>query len=147
MDHYDTKILKRLEKDGRVPFSTIAAELGISNTMVHQRVNKLIEQGIVTGIRPVLDEKKMGFEWGSFTGLTLEKDHDTNRIIEALKSIPEVSECYFITGSYTLYLRILAKSNEHMRSILYDKIDNIPGVAKTNSMIQLGCAFKRNVIL
>lgn len=147
MDQFDKKILKRLEKDGRVPFSTIAAELGISNTMVHQRVNKLIDQGIVTGIRPVLDEKKMGFEWGSFTGLTLEKDHDTNRIIEALKAIPEVSECYFITGSYTLYLRILAKSNEHMRSILYDKIDNIPGVAKTNSMIQLGCAFKRNVIL
>ncbi|NRB48428.1 MAG: Lrp/AsnC family transcriptional regulator [Saprospiraceae bacterium] len=147
MDKYDTRILRRLEKDGRVAFSTIAAELGISNTMVHQRVNKLLEQGIVTGIRPVLDEKKMGFEWGSFTGLTLEKDHDTNRIIEALKAIPEVSECYFITGSYTLYLRILAKSNEHMRSILYDKIDNIPGVAKTNSMIQLGCAFKRNVIL
>ncbi len=147
MDHHDTKILKRLEEDGRVPFSTIAAELGISNTMVHQRVNKLIDQGIIRGIRPVLDEKKMGFEWGSFTGLTLEKDHDTGRIIEALKSIPEVSECYFITGSYTLYLRILAKSNEHMRSILYDKIDNIPGVAKTNSMIELGCAFKRNVIL
>lgn len=147
MDHHDTKILKRLEEDGRVPFSTIAAELGISNTMVHQRVNKLIDQGIIRGIRPVLDEKKMGFEWGSFTGLTLEKDHDTGRIIEALKAIPEVSECYFITGSYTLYLRILAKSNEHMRSILYDKIDNIPGVAKTNSMIELGCAFKRNVIL
>lgn len=147
MDHHDTKILKRLEEDGRVPFSTIAAELGISNTMVHQRVNKLIDQGIIRGIRPVLDEKRMGFEWGSFTGLTLEKDHDTGRIIEALKSIPEVSECYFITGSYTLYLRILAKSNEHMRSILYDKIDNIPGVAKTNSMIELGCAFKRNVIL
>lgn len=147
MDHYDTKILKRLEVDGRVPFSTIAAELGISNTMVHQRVQKLIDQGIMRGIHPVLDEKKMGFEWGSFTGLTLEKDHDTNRIIAALKAIPEVSECYFITGSYTLYLRILAKSNEHMRSILYDKIDNIPGVAKTNSIIELGCAFRRNVIL
>lgn len=147
MDQFDIKIVKRLEADGRVPFSTIAAELGISNTMVHQRVNKMIEHGIIKGIRPVLDEKKMGFEWGSFTGLTLEKDHDTNRIIAALEAIPEVSECYFITGSYTLYLRILAKSNEHMRSILYDRIDNIPGVAKTNSIIELGCAFRRNVIL
>lgn len=147
MDKYDTKILRRLEEDGRVAFSSIAAELGISNTMVHQRVNKMTSQGILKGIKPVLDEKKMGFDWAAFTGLTLEKDYDTQRIITALKAIPEITECYFITGSYTLYLRIIAKSNEHMRSILYDKIDNIPGVAKTNSIIELGCAFKRNVVL
>lgn len=89
----------------------------------------------------------MGFDWAAFTGLTLEKDYDTQRIITALKAIPEITECYFITGSYTLYLRIIAKSNEHMRSILYDKIDNIPGITKTNSIIELGCAFKRNVVL
>jgi len=147
MDRYDTKILRRLEEDGRVAFSTIAAELGISNTMVHQRVNKMTSLGILKGIKPVLDEKRMGFDWAAFTGLTLEKDYDTQRIITALKTIPEITECYFITGSYTLYLRIIAKSNEHMRSILYDKIDNIPGVAKTNSIIELGCAFKRNVVL
>ncbi len=147
MDRYDTRILRRLEEDGRMAFSTIAAELGISNTMVHQRVTKMTSQGILKGIKPVLDEKKMGFDWAAFTGLTLEKDYDTQRIITALKAIPEITECYFITGSYTLYLRIIAKSNEHMRSILYDKIDNIPGVAKTNSIIELGCAFKRNVVL
>ena len=147
MDEYDIKILKRLELDGRMPFSTIASELGISNTMVHQRVNKMENQGILLGIRPQLDEKKIGYEWGSFTGLTLEKDYDSNRIISALKAIPEVTECYYITGSYTLYLRILAKSNEHMRIILYDKIDSIPGVAKTNSIIELGCAFRRNIVL
>lgn len=147
MDIYDTKILRRLEEDGRMAFSAIAAELGISNTMVHQRVTKMTNQGILKGIKPVLDEKKMGFDWAAFTGLTLEKDYDTKRIITALKGIPEITECYFITGSYTLYLRIIAKSNEHMRSILYDKIDNIPGISKTNSIIELGCAFKRNVVL
>lgn len=147
MDEFDYKILKRLEKDGRMPFSTIASELGISNTMVHQRVNKMTEQGILKGIKPVLDEKKIGYDWAAFTGLTLEKDHNSSRIIDALKAIPEVTECYFITGSYTLYLRILAKSHEHMREVLYDKIDNIPGIAKTDSIIELGCAFKRNIIL
>ncbi|MEZ5044553.1 MAG: Lrp/AsnC family transcriptional regulator [Saprospiraceae bacterium] len=147
MDEFDFKILKRLEKDGRMPFSTIASELGISNTMVHQRVNKMTEQGILKGIKPVLDEKKIGYDWGAFTGLTLEKDHNSSRIIDALKAIPEVTECYFITGSYTLYLRILAKSHEHMREVLYDKIDNIPGIAKTDSIIELGCAFKRNIVL
>ena len=76
-------ILKQLEIDGRMAFSAIATELGISNTMVHQRVNKMTEQGILTGIKPVLNEKKIGYDWGAFTGITLEKDHDSDRIIEA----------------------------------------------------------------
>lgn len=147
LDEFDIQILKELEKDGRMAFSAIAVALGISNTMVHQRITRLTEQGILTGIKPVLDEKKIGYDWGAFTGITLEKDHDSDRIIEALKKIPEVTECYYITGTYTLYLRIVAKNHQHMRSILYEKIDSIPGIAKTDSIIEMGCAFKRNIIL
>ncbi len=145
LDEYDIQILNLLEKDGRMAFSAIATELGISNTMVHQRITKLTEQDILRGVKPVLNEKKIGYDWGAFTGITLEKDHDSERIIEELKNIPEVTECYYITGTYTLYLRIVAKNHEHMRHILYDRIDNIQGIAKTDSMIELGCAFKRNI--
>jgi Lrp/AsnC family transcriptional regulator, regulator for asnA, asnC and gidA len=145
LDDYDIQILKQLEIDGRMAYSVIATNLNISNTMVHQRVNKMTEQGILKGIKPVLDEKKIGYDWAAFTGITLEKDHDSERIIEALKNIPEVTECYYITGTYTLYLRIVAKNHEHIRQILYDKIDNISGIAKTDSIIELGCAFKRNI--
>ena len=145
LDDFDVKILKCLETDGRMAFSAIATELGISNTMVHQRVNRMTEQGILKGIKPILDEKKIGYDWGAFTGITLERDQDSELIIEALKKIPEVMECYYITGSYTLYLRIIAKDHAHMRAILYDKIDNIAGIAKTDSIIELGCAFKRHV--
>ena len=147
LDEFDISILKQLEIDGRMAFSAIATELGISNTMVHQRVNKMTEQGILTGIKPVLNEKKIGYDWGAFTGITLEKDHDSDRIIEALKRIPEVTECYYITGNFTLYIRIIAKNHEHIRHILYNQIDSIPGIAKTDSMIELGCAFKRNIVL
>ncbi|MFZ4542689.1 MAG: Lrp/AsnC family transcriptional regulator [Saprospiraceae bacterium] len=144
-DEYDLRILKQLESDGRKAFSLIASELGISNTMVHQRVSKLQEQGALIGIKPQLDEKKFGYDWGAFTGLTLEKDQDSARIIEELKKISEVIECYYITGTYTLYLRIVAKNHEHMRKVLYEKIDNIQGIAKTDSIIELGCAFRRNI--
>lgn len=145
IDIYDTQIIRLLSQDARIAFSAIADELKISNTMVHQRVNKLIKNGVITGFEPVLDEKKLGYEWGSFTGITLEKDGDSDRVIEALKKIPEITECYFITGGFTLYLRILAKSHAHMREILYEKIDAIPGIQKTDSIMELGCAFKRNV--
>jgi Lrp/AsnC family transcriptional regulator for asnA, asnC and gidA len=147
LDEFDINIIKELEKDGRMAFSVIASNLKISNTMVHQRINKLTEHGILTGIKPVINEKKIGFDWGAFTGISLKKDQDSGRIIEELKKIPEITECYYITGSYTLYVKISAKNHEHMRQILYEKIDNIPGIAKTNSIIELGCAFKRNVSL
>ena len=147
VDEFDIKIIKELEKDGRMAYSAIATNLKISNTMVHQRINRLIEQGILTGIKPIIDEKKVGYDWGAFTGITLNKDQDSGRIIEELKNIPEITECYYITGSFTLYIKIIAKDHEHMRKIPYEKIDTIPGIAKTDSIIELGCAFKRNVSL
>lgn len=147
LDKFDVLIIKELEKDGRIAYSTIATNLKISNTMVHQRVNRLIEQGILLGIKPVINEKKMGYDWGSFTGITLNKDQDSTRIIEELKKIPEITECYYISGLYTLYIKISARNHEHMRKILYEKIDNIPGISKTDSIMELGCAFKRNVSL
>lgn len=147
LDEFDIKIIKELEKDGRMAFSTIAANLKISNTMVHQRVNRLTEQGIISGIKPLVNEKKIGYDWASFTGITLNKDSDSERIIEALKQIPEITECYYVTGSFTLYIKIIAKNHEHMRNVLYEKIDRISGIAKTDSIVELGCAFKRNITL
>ncbi|MDA6069875.1 Lrp/AsnC family transcriptional regulator [Flavobacterium sp. AC] len=147
LDEFDISIIKELEKDGRMAFSAIAANLKISNTMVHQRINRMIEQGVIGGIKPIIQEKKIGYDWASFTGITLNKDSDSDRIIEALKDIPEITECYYVTGSFTLYIKIVAKDHEHMRKILYEKIDNIPGIAKTDSIIELGCAFKRNITL
>lgn len=147
LDKFDKLILQELEKDGRKAFSSIAQTLNISNTMVNQRVSKLIENNVLLGIKPVIDEKKIGYDWGAFTGLTLEKDHDSEKIINQLKSIPEITECYYITGSYTLFVKIVAKSHQHMKEILYDKLDHISGIQKTDSIIELGCAFKKNTPL
>lgn len=145
LDSFDIKILKELEKDGRKPYSEIAKKLEISNTMVHQRVNRMREGGLIKKMAIELDERKMGFEWSAFTGLVLKEDSNSESIIDELKKIPEVVECYYITGQYTLYIRIVARNNEHMRKVLYEKVDHIPGVLKTESLIDFGTAFKRNV--
>lgn len=145
IDEFDKKIIKLLDEDGRIPFLSIAKTLKISNTMAHQRVSKLIDSGIIDSIRPILNEKKIGYDLGSFTGITLEKDYVHDKVIEALKKIPEITECYFIAGDFTFFVRIVAKNSEDLRHLLYQKIDKIPGVYKTVSMIELGCAFKRNI--
>ncbi|SOE21346.1 Lrp/AsnC family transcriptional regulator, regulator for asnA, asnC and gidA [Spirosomataceae bacterium TFI 002] len=147
MDKVDLEILKLLELNARKPYAEIANQLGISNTMVHQRVNKLREKGILLGTTVKLDESKLGYEWSAFTGIILKEDSSSADIIKELEKIPEVTECYYITGQYTLYIRIVAKSSQHMRAVLYDKIDHIPGVLKTESLIHFGTAFKRNAPL
>ena len=145
LDSFDRQILQALEKDARRPYAEIANQLGISNTMVHQRVAKLKQRGLLKGTSIVVDERMLGYEWGAFTGLILKEDSDSHAIVDALRQIPEVVECYYITGQYALYIRIIAQNREHMRQILYDQIDHIPGILKTESLIDFGCAFKKNI--
>jgi len=145
LDHIDKHILQLLEKDGRIAFSTIAQQLGVSNTMIHQRVEKLQTKGIIPEFKPRFDEKALGFGLASYTGIVLDKDPQTERVVEALKKISEVTECYYIAGQYTLFVKIIARDSDHLRDVLYKKVDAIEGVQRTESMIELGCAFKRNV--
>ena len=144
LDNYDVEILKQLEEDGKKPFSQIADELNISNTMVHQRVTRLKKEGVLSHHSILIDERKLGYEWGAFTGIILHDNGNTDEVIASLRDIPEVTECYHISGSYTLFVRIVARNSEHMRKILYKKIEDIDGVQKTESMVDFGCAFKRN---
>ncbi len=146
-DDLDIKILSALELDGRKAFSAIANDLNVSNTMVHQRVANLQKKGILEQATIKMNERKLGYEWSAFTGLSLKEDSNSKAIIAELEAIPEITECYYITGNYTLFIRIVAKSNEHMRHLLYDKIDNIKGIMRTESFIDFGCAFKRNIPL
>jgi len=90
-DYFDQQILKCLEPEGQMAFSDIATQLNISNTMVHQRVSKMQEKGIITQFSPILDERKLGYDWATFTGITLDKDHPSERIIEELSKVPEVT--------------------------------------------------------
>ena len=145
LDAFDKKILRELEQNGKKAYSKIASDLGVSNTMIHQRITRMKEIGVLEGTTVLLNEKKLGYEWGAFTGLILKEDSNSEEIIQQLKKIPEVVECYYITGSYTLFVRVVAKSNEHMRKLLYEKIDHIKGIVKTESFIDFGCAFKRSV--
>ena len=145
LDHIDRHILQLLEKDGRIAFSTIAQQLGVSNTMIHQRVEKLQAKGIIPEFGPRFDEKALGFGLSSYTGLVLDKDHQADNVVEELKKIPEITECYFIAGQYALFVKIIARDSDHLRQVLYKQVDAIEGIQRTESMIELGCAFKRNV--
>ena len=109
LDDIDKKILAYLMKNARMPFLEIARECGISGAAIHQRVKKLEEADVIKGSHFTVKPKALGYEMCAFMGVFLERANVYSQVIESLQSIPEVVECHFITGSFTLLLKIYCR--------------------------------------
>lgn len=147
LDYINKQIIKRLAEDGKIPFSELAKDLKISNSLVHQRVNKLIEADIIQGYSVKLNAKNLGYKTITYTGIVTKDAKYSYSIAEKLKTFPEVLECHWVSGKYTLFVKIVAKDNEDLRTIVYDRIHKIEGVGSTESFISFGEAFEKNISL
>lgn len=144
-DFLDKEIIRKLSENGRIPFSDMAKELNISNSLVHLRVRKLQEAGIITGFSVKLNAKEIGYETITYTGIVTKEARFSYSISERLKEIPEVVECHWVSGKYALFVKIVAENNEELRKILYEQIHQIEGVGSTDSFFSFGSAFEKNV--
>lgn len=145
IDFLDREIIQKLSENGRIAFSDLARELNISNSLVHLRVRKLQESGVITGFSVKLDPKEVGFETITYTGIVTKEAHFSYSIAEKLKQIPEVVECHWVSGNYALFIKIVAANNEELRKILYEQIHQIEGVGSTDSFFSFGSAFEKNL--
>ena len=144
-DYIDKEIIRKLGENGRMPFSDLAKELNISNSLVHLRVRKMQESGIIIGFSVKLNAKQIGFETITYTGIVTKEARFSYSISEKLKEIPEVVECHWVSGKYALFIKIVAANNEELREVLYDQIHQIEGVGSTDSFFSFGSTFKKNI--
>ncbi len=144
LDYIDQQILLALKADARKAFSKIADELKISNSLVHQRIKKMKDDGIILKADLVLDEIKIGYNTKSYVGIRLKEAQFADKVVEALKEIDEVTECNYVSGKYAIFVLIYAKDNDHLRSVLYDKVHEIDGVGGTESFICFTTNFDRS---
>ncbi|MFW5804559.1 MAG: Lrp/AsnC ligand binding domain-containing protein [bacterium] len=145
IDSLDRKILSFVTKNARVPFLEIARECNVSGALIHQRINRLTLLGIIKGSEFILDPKKIGYHTCAFIGVFLEKANMYTEAANRLEKIPEIAECHYTTGSYAIFIKVYAKNNDHLRVVLVDKIQSIPGVSSTETFISLDEKFKRQV--
>ena len=145
IDSLDQKILGFLIKNARMPFLEVARECGISGAAIHQRVKKMEDAGIITGSRLQVKPKALGLDVCAFVGVHITESNNLQTTIDALKTISEVVECHFVTGSYELLLKIYCRDHEHLMDILVNTIQHIPNVQKTESLISLDQVFERQV--
>ena len=145
IDKLDRKILGILSQNARIPFKDVAAECGVSRAAIHQRVQHLIENGVIIGSGFHVNPKSLGYTTCTYVGLNLERGSMYRDVVERVATIPEVIECHFTTGSYTMLVKLFAKDNEQLMDLLNNKIQSIPGVVSTETLISLEQSIKREI--
>ena len=145
IDKLDRKILGILSQNARIPFKDVAAECGVSRAAIHQRVQHLIENGVIVGSGFEVNPKSLGYTTCTYVGLNLERGSMYRKVVERINTIPEVIECQFTTGSYTMLVKLYAKDNEQLMDLLNNKLQSIPGVVSTETLICLEQSIKREI--
>jgi len=145
IDELDKKILSIILGDARIPFLEVARECGVSGAAIHQRVQKLIKMKVIIGSEFLVDPKKVGYHTCAYIGIYLEKAGLFKEVVEKLKQIPEIIQCDYTTGNYSIFIKLYAKNNQHLKEILADKIQNIVGVSRTETLICLEESFSRHL--
>lgn len=147
IDEIDQTILSLLAKNARMPFLEIARECGVSGAAIHQRVKKMEAMGVITGSRLLVKPQTLGLHVCAFVQVSLSEANKYPQVIEALKKIPEVVECHFVTGKHALLLKIYCSNHDHLMGILINTIQNIPSVLQTETMISLDQAIERQIYM
>lgn len=145
IDNLDKKILSILSKNARIPFKDVAAECNVSRAAIHQRVQHLMENGIITGSGFDVNPKSLGYSTCTYVGLNLERGSMYKNVVSRLVNIPEIVECHFTTGPYTMLLKLYARDNEQLMDLLNNRLQSIPGVVSTETLISLEQSIKREI--
>jgi len=137
LDQLDLQILSKLVEDGKIPYTDLAKQLFVSSGTIHVRMKKMEELGIVKGASLTLDYPKLGYDVSAYLGIFLENGSYYKEVIRQLEEIPELVEANYTTGTYNLLCKIVCKDTNHLRLVLQDKIQKIPGVQRTETFISL----------
>ncbi len=145
IDSLDRKILAIIKNNARTPFLEVGRACDVSGAAVHQRVHKLMNEGVIMRAEFILDPQKVGYHTCAYIGVFLEKASLYKDVAKQLELIPEIVECHYTTGNYSLFIKIYAKNNEHLRNILTDQLQSIAGISRTETFISLEESFKRQL--
>jgi len=144
-DSIDFRILHALANDARVPYSRLAEQLNVSNSLVHQRVRKLQDAGMLADPVYQLDAERLGYDTSAYCQIMLSNARYLRSVVDALRKIPEVVECVNIAGRYAIMVKLFAVNNSHLRDIIYEGIQTIAGVEETNTVVNFETSFSRGV--
>ncbi|MDE6335766.1 MAG: Lrp/AsnC ligand binding domain-containing protein [Muribaculaceae bacterium] len=147
IDNLDKKILNIIMKNARIASKDVALECGVSRAAIHQRIQRLIEMKVITGSGYTVNPKALGYNTCTYVGVNLEKGSMYREVVQELEKIPEVVECHFTTGPYSMLIKVYAQDNQHLMELLNDQIQHISGVSGTETLISLEQSMNRQIYI
>ena len=144
LDELDEKILKLIVDNARIPFLEVARECNVSGAAIHQRVQKLTKAGVLKGSEFIVDVEKIGYSTCAYIGLFLSQADSYTEIVEALKKVPQVVECYYTTGKYDLLIKVYAQNNHDLLKFIQESIMPL-GLVRTETLVCLKESIKRKL--
>ena len=147
LDSLDRRILSFLIKNARMPYLEVARKCNVSGAAIHQRINKMIEEGVISGSQFIVNPKGIGYHTCAFVGIQVNLVRETTHqeVFQKISEIPEIVECHHITGKYSLLVKIFTQSNEHLKKILVEKIQSVREITSTETFISLEEGFIRQL--
>ena len=145
IDKLDRKILEIISQNARIPFKDVAEICNVSRAAIHQRVQKMIEMKVIVGSGYHVNPRILGFNTCTYIGVKLERGSMYKDVVPEFEKIPEIVECHFTTGPYTMLIKMYARDNEHFMELLNGQIQEIPGVISTETLISLRQSIKKEI--
>ncbi len=139
LDDTDKAILTELQTDSSISNVELARRISLSPPAVHARIKRLEELGYVRQYAAILDREKVGYDILCLITVTLEMHHmqNINLFRDAVIKMPEVLECYFITGEYDYLIKVAVHSRKELERFLMENLTPIPGIARISTSIVL----------
>lgn len=139
LDKFDRAILKSLQRNGRIANSALAGQVNLSESACLRRVRTLEESGLIEGYVALINQEQAGYPVNVFVNITLERQDQTDlhAFEEAVRKLPEVMECYLMTGDYDYLLRVVAADTADFERIHSKVLTRLPGVARVHSSFAL----------
>ncbi|WNI18318.1 Lrp/AsnC family transcriptional regulator [Actinacidiphila sp. ITFR-21] len=134
IDGVSKAIIEQLQEDGRRPYAAIGKAVGLSEAAVRQRVQKLLDQGVMQ-IVAVTDPLTLGFQRQAMVGINVEGDIDP--VAESLAALDEVEYVVITAGSFDLLVEIVCEDDDHLLEMINKRIRALPGVRSTESFVYL----------
>jgi len=137
LDQFDRKIINILSRDGRMPVTELAEQVGLSKTPCQVRLKRLIDDGVIKGFRAVLDMARLGMDHIAFTEVKLSdtREQALAEFNRGVMAIPEIEECHMIAGSFDYLMKVRTADIRRFRLVLGEKISTLPHVANTSTFV------------
>lgn len=147
IDNTDLQILDILVENAKRPYTEVARRVHVSQGTVHVRMNKMEEAGIVEKNTLRINYGKLGYDICAFIGIYLEKSGLYDSVLAKLKEIPEITSIHYTTGNYSMFIKIYCRDTDHLKEVLHDKMQQVEGIDRTETIISLEESLERTIKL